>query len=276
MLGAMFIGAMNYGNNLALGFAFLLAGLALTAMHHAHRNLAGLCVRRAGCEPVFAGQTARFRFVIENRARLPRFELTLQNAGDDTFGASDPQRIDAGARATFDVLVPAERRGYLTLDQVQVASRHPFGLFRAWTYVHLEQHCIVFPRPAERGTPPEAFATDTGGAQDRARGGDDFAGLRGFQPGDSPRHIAWKVFARGQGLQVKMYAGTQVMSHLFDWDALDGLDAETRLSLLCRWIEDAHAAGRAFGLRIPGTHIPANVGAAHRQQCLTALALFEA
>ncbi len=36
-----------------------------------------------------------------------------------------------------------------------------------------------------------------------------------------------------------------------------------------------HNAGRAFGLRMPGVNIPPNVGAAHRQRCLTALALFE-
>lgn len=272
MVFAMFIGAMNYGNNLALGLAFLLGGVALTAMHYAHRNLAGLIVRRAGCEPVFAGQTARFRFALENPAKLPRYELTLANET----GEAEPQRIDAGARVILEVRVAAERRGRLTLDHARLISRHPFGLFRAWTYVHLEQRCIVYPRPAERGIPPTAFETDTGGAQDLSRGDEDFAGLRSFHPGDSPRHIAWKVFAREQGLQVKVYAGTQVVSHLFDWDALAGLDSETRLSLLCRWIEDAHAQGRAFGLTMPGVRIPPNVGAAHRQRCLTALALFEA
>jgi uncharacterized protein (DUF58 family) len=116
--------------------------------------------------------------------------------------------------------------------------------------------------------------TDTGGAQDLSRGDDDFAGLRSFHPGDSPRRIAWKAFAREQGLQVKVYAGTEVTSHLLDWDSLSGMETEARLSQLCRWVEDAYASGRAFGLKMPGTYIPANIGAAHRQRCLTALALF--
>ena len=73
-----------------------------------------------------------------------------------------------------------------------------------------------------------------------------------------------------------MYAGTAVTSHRFDWDSLPGLDVEARLSQLCRWIEDAHAAGQAFGLELPGVSIPPNIGPAHRQRCLTALALFEA
>ena len=40
-----------------------------------------------------------------------------------------------------------------------------------------------------------------------------------FIPGDSPRRIAWKAYAREQGLQVKVYAGTAVTSHSFDWDS---------------------------------------------------------
>jgi uncharacterized protein (DUF58 family) len=86
--------------------------------------------------------------------------------------------------------------------------------------------------------------------------------------------VAWKAFAREQGLLVKLYAGTAVTSHRFDWDALPGLDVEARLSQLCRWIEDAHAQGQAFGLKLPNLELPANIGLAHRQRCLTALALF--
>jgi hypothetical protein len=74
---------------------------------------------------------------------------------------------------------------------------------------------------------------------------------------------------------VKVYAGTAVTSHSLDWEALNGLGTEARLSQLCRWVEDAYAAGRAFGLRLPGLDIPPNVGPGHRQRCLTALALFD-
>ena len=117
--------------------------------------------------------------------------------------------------------------------------------------------------------------TDTGGAQDHALGDEDFTGLRAFQPGDSIRRIAWKAYARGQGLHTKQYAGTDVVSHVFDWDSLAGLDAESRLAQLCRWILDAHERGEAFGLRLPGIVIGLNVGAAHQERCLNELALFD-
>lgn len=272
MLFAMFLGAMNYANNLALGLAFTLGALGLTAMHYCHRNLAGIRLLSAACEPVFAGEVARFRIALENTAPLPRHELMISNE----YSAADPVRIDTADRAVLAIDLPAAHRGYLNLDHFEISTRHPFGLFRAWAYLHMELRCVVYPRPAARGIPAPPLETDTGGAQDSVRGDEDFAGLRSFHPGDSPRRIAWKAYAREQGLHVKVYAGTAVTSHMFDWDSLQNLGTEARLSQLCRWIEDAYAGGRAFGLKLPGIEVPPNIGPAHRQRCLTALALFDA
>lgn len=272
MLFAMFIGAMNYANNLALGLTFLLGSLALTAMHYAHRNLSGTLIRSATSESVFAGDTAKFHIALENAATVDRHEVTVANDQ----GIAKPLRVPANGRAVFELEVPAPRRGLLTLDHFEIVTRHPFGLFRAWSHLHMNMTCVVYPKPSPRGLSPPPVETDTGGAQDSRRGDEEFAGMRPFHPGDSPRRIAWKAYAREQGLQVKVYAGTAVTSHVLDWNALTGLGTEARLSQLCRWIEDAHGAGRAFALKLPGLEIPANVGQAHRQRCLTALALFEA
>ena len=271
MLFAMFLGAMNYANNLALGLTFMLGALGLTAMHYCHRNLAGLHIRSAASDPVFAGQTARFRIALENDAKVARHELVIANE----HGNATPARLEAGGRVVLQLEMPAPQRGLLKLDSFELTTRHPFGLFRAWAYLTMDLRCVVYPKPSPRGLPPPPFETDTGGAQDTTRGDEDFAGLRAFHPGDSPRRIAWKAYAREQGLQVKVYAGTAVTSHSFDWEALTGLGTEARLSQLCRWIEDAYAAGRAFGLRLPGLEIPPNVGPGQRQRCLTALALFD-
>jgi uncharacterized protein (DUF58 family) len=272
MVFAMFIGAMNYGNNLALALAFLLGALGLTAMHHCHRNLAGIRISSAVTEPVFAGQLAQFRVALENPSRVPRHEITIGN----DHGTAQPVRLDSNERAILEVNLPARRRGYLALEHFEISTRHPFGLFRAWSHVHTPMRCIVYPRPSERGLPPPPLETDTGGAQEAIRGDEEFAGFRTFHPGDSPRRIVWKAYAREQGLLVKVHAGTAVTSHLFDLDTTHGTNLEARLSQLCRWIEDAYAQGRAFGLRLPGTYIPPNIGPAHRQRCLTALAMFEA
>lgn len=270
MIFLMFLGSMNYANNLALGLTFILTAIGLVAMHHCQRNLAGVRIGGAASDSVFAGQTAKFAVALESDAPVPRYDITV--AADDS--ACEPTSISPRARSVVGVAMPAEVRGLLRLDHLQVSSNYPFGLFRAWTHVHVPMNCVIYPKLASPGLKPPPTETDIGGAQDSRRGDEDFAGLRTFNAGDSPRRIAWKAYARGQELQVKQYAGTAVTSHELDWESLTGLSVEARLSQLARWIEDAHADGRAFGLRLPGFEVPANVGAAHRQRCLTALALF--
>ena len=173
------------------------------------------------------------------------------------------------------LVLAAQRRGRVALERFVVSTSHPFGLFRAWAVVHPTYSAIAWPRPAARALNPPLTATDTGGAQSGAIGAEDFAGLRPFQAGDSLRRVAWKAYARGQGLYTKQFAGTDVVSHVFDYESLAGLPAESRLEQLCRWVLDAQERGEAFALRLPGTSIETNVGPAHRERCLNALALFE-
>src|SRR5689334_18047570 len=77
MVFVMFLGAMNYANNLALGLAFLLGALALVAMHYCHRNLAALRIGSGTNEAVFAGELATFKVALENSAPLDRREIVL-------------------------------------------------------------------------------------------------------------------------------------------------------------------------------------------------------
>ncbi|HKQ83757.1 MAG TPA: DUF58 domain-containing protein [Steroidobacteraceae bacterium] len=270
MVFAMFLGAMNYANNLALALSFLLGALGLVAMHHCQRNLAGVRLRIADSDSVFAGETARFHLAIENPATVARYAITAANDHSESAHVN----VSPDGRAVVELEVPSQRRGWLPLDLFQVSTRHPFGLFRAWTYVQLPAQCVIYPRLAPAGRAPPVHETDIGGVQNTRLGDEDFVGLRDFHAGDSPRRIAWKAYARSETLAVKQYAGSAVRSHSFDWNALDGLDTEARLSQLARWIEDAHAAGHAYSLRLPNERLATNIGVAHREQCLRALALF--
>jgi uncharacterized protein (DUF58 family) len=271
MVFAMLLGGLNYGNNLALAFGFLLAGLGLVTMHWCHGTLQGLALSLHATESAFVGRRVAFRILLGNPsvAPRPRIEVSAEAA---TPGLAD---VEPGGSTAAELQIPAVRRGPMFLRRFEVATRHPLGLFRAWAVVHPEYRAVAWPRPAARGRPPPAVETDTGGAQDRARGDEDFVGLKPFQLGDPLHRIAWKSYARGHGLHAKQFAGTDVTSYIFDWASLAGLDPEARLSQICRWVIDAHERGEAYGIRIPGSTIEANIGLAHRDRCLTALALFD-
>jgi uncharacterized protein (DUF58 family) len=272
MLFAMLLGGMNYNNNLGLALTFLLVSLGFVTMHHCHGTLRGLTLRLLATDSAFVGQAVKFRLLAENASAVarPRIELSVDGA------VTSIVDVPAGASAEAEIAIPAARRGRVALSRFEVATRHPLGLFRAWAVVHADYSAVAWPKPAQRSRLPPSVETDTGGAQDRSPGEADFAGLRPYQAGDSLHRIAWKAYARGLGLHTKQYAGTDVVSHVFDWDSLLGLDTEERLSQLCRWVLDADDRDEAYGLRLPGRLIDANVGSAHRSRCLSALALFEA
>ncbi len=270
MLFAMVMGSLNYANNLGLGLSFLLAALAVVAMQACHRNLETLVVREAGTDPPFAGQDAAFRLALTNPGGMPRRDLEASaNAA-----AAPPVTVDAAGNATLRLAVPTRRRGWVLLDRVEIATRFPYGLFRAWAVLHPGLRCLVYPTPAADAPPPPPAPGEAGGGAVR-RGEDDFAGLKDYHPGDPPRHIAWKAYARAGELLVKEFSGAAEPLPVFDLADAPGADLEARLSVLTRWIVDSHARGETFGLRLPGIEIPPEPGEAQRRRCLAALATFQ-
>jgi uncharacterized protein (DUF58 family) len=270
VLVLMLTGSINYQLSLGFILTFLLAGVGIAAMIHTFRNLAGLHVAAAKTASVFAGETARFGVSLRNPTRTPRYSVALTRDKTDAHVVDVPAAGDAIAIAS----IPAERRGRLSPGRLTLYTRFPVGIYYAWSYVELDTHCLVYPRPAPPGLPlPPLQASGAQGAG-HGHGHDDFAGLREYRPGDSPRHIAWKTAAREQVLLTKQFAGI-APSEL--WLTLDlvpqALGLEEKLSRLTRWILDAHAQRIAYGLKLPHATIDIGSGEAHRDRCLEALAL---
>ncbi len=269
MMFVMLLGAMNYNNSLGLAATFLLAGFGLVVMHHCHRSLAGLSVRYHGAEPVFAGQIAAFRVTLENPSRHRRLDVAVFYEG----GLAGCVDLDSGERRSIDIPVLAEQRGVLELDRFSLRCRYPAALFQSWAWIYCDMQCVVYPSPAEVAPAPPRGEDDAGASRESRDGDSDFAGLREYRRGDSPRHIAWKAYARSEELRVKSFTGNDDAPPLFDWTATHG-DTEQRLSQICRWIVDAQRAGRAFGLAMPSLNLAPSADARHVRDCLTALARF--
>jgi len=266
---AMLLGSLNYGANLGFALTFLLAGLALVAMHHCHNNLLGVTLRFAGAEPVFAGDDVRFRLNLQNASDRPRYDIVAE------CGASfdGPVDLNGGAGAVLHLPVPTARRGYVILPRLSLSTRYPGNLFRAWSWVHMEARCLVYPEPAPRGRALPSGEEELGARSVRNREDDDFVGLREATRTDPPRRLAWKAFARNEQLLAKEFAGGADRPCLFDFDSLGGLEVEARLSQLTRWCLDAAETGLSFGLILPERSIPLGSGERHLHGCLEALAL---
>lgn len=284
LLAVMFMAGMNYGNGLALLFTFWLVGFALVAMVQTQRGLAGTRLLGAIAQPAHAGDSVRLSVTVSGRN--PAADLTLEVDARDAPGASRTPADQAGAGTSRDATdsstdngilqldIPVRRRGRWRSPPLLLASTAPFGLFRTWTWLQLDVATLVYPRAAGARQPPES-AGEQGGSQHRMQGHDDFAWLRDFREGDSPRQVAWKAYARGQPLLVREYHGEGARQQEFDYETLHGLDVEARLSQLTRWILDASAREQAWVLRLPGSPPLAGEGPAHLSECLARLALFD-
>jgi uncharacterized protein (DUF58 family) len=269
LLLVMLLAGLNYSNSMALLITFLLAGFGLIAMHLCHRNLVGTVVQSIHTIDAFAGEHGRLLVTLENAADSAR--IGLECATDDSDRVLIDVAADSPARA--DVAIPLARRGRYPIGRVKLSTAFPFGLFRAWTWVHVPLAVLAWPVPRGRREPPPEAASG-GNAPSVLRGGDEeWAGLREFRDGDSPRQVAWPAYARGRGLLVKTYESPAAHHRIFDLAALPGADVEQRLEQLSAWIVAAHARGERYGLRIGGRELAPDSGKEHRARCLNGLAL---
>lgn len=269
----MLIGSINYSLSLGYGLTFLLAGTGIVSMLHTWRNLAHIEVRPAKSEPVFAGDRARFCILVNNPGRLPRLSLAIEFPDNDVTLFDAPQGTETEVR----VRLPASRRGLLRPGRFRMSTTYPIGLFYAWANVELEMTCLVYPAPEAALTAFPVARSTSGRGGAAGRGDEDFAGLREYRPGDSPRRIAWKAVAHSEAIVTKLFAGSPSAAELwFDLaDTPASIGLERRLSRLTRWVLEAHVAALHFGLRLPGIEIAPASGTTHRNRCLEALALYQ-
>lgn len=269
MLFVMWLAAINYGNSLIFAFTFLLASVALVSILHTFRNLRGLHVTALLPEPVFAGEIATFPLQLQNTGRTQRPAVGLEWKRN----LEDLTDIPAQGHASLLLRQATQRRGWLEPPRVRIFTIFPLGLFHAWSALDLDQRCLVYPAPEAGAVPPASDGSSNSGTRQASSGQDDFQELRRYRPGDSPRHLAWRVIARGQEPQTKVFGGEGLSPVWLDWHSLAHLTTEARIARLCRWVLDAEAAQQRYGLRLPGIEIKPGLGAEHRARCLRALAL---
>lgn len=279
VLAAMWYAAISQSNSVAYLLMFFLGSLVMVSAIHAHFALVGLGLRVGRIEPVFAGENVLVPVEVLNPSRRPRHAIHLapnghvfQEAAHVNVGRLEPE----GTRAA-ELTLPTGRRGRYTPGRLALTTVYPLGFFRAWRYEPAGSEYLVYPAPAGVLPLPEGLAVTADAVTGRGGGGDDYAGVRAYQPGESQRHVDWRAVSRGQPLLIKQFTGTGSRRIWLDFGELAALpDTEARLSQLSQWVVTAEAQGYAYGMRLPGFEAEPSRGHSHRNRCLAALALFEA
>jgi uncharacterized protein (DUF58 family) len=263
--------ATNYENNVVFAITCLLTALFLVGILQSFINMSGLSITFVNAAPVFTGETLSIDVMLSQKYSRYRDGVMFSFAGGEIASAS--MQGKENVRVRLSVLAP--KRGRFNTGRLQVESVYPLGLLRVWTKIDLNISCLVYPRPVFDSYEDLMTSSRGKGALYKAEGSEDFVGLKHYQPGDSLKRVAWKQYAREQGLYAKHYADYQDEQSWLDWDALSGLDRESRLSVLTGKLLKVAAATQHYGLRLPNIEIAPDSGEHHKVKILKELALFE-
>jgi uncharacterized protein (DUF58 family) len=283
LLFVMLLGSINYSNSLGYFLTFLLASVAVVAIFHTYNNLLHLSIGPAICAPVFAAEPSEkqknntinnsksgFTVQIDNRGFAARFSLQAFTAKDYI----SIQDIDKNSLNTLYLQHRYKQRGQLPLPRFTLETRFPFGLFRAWTFVELDQTQLVYPKPANDTTLPIKNTGHSTGQKQENSGTEDFKSLRTYVEGDPLQHVHWKSYARHHTMQTKEFSDTTADDLWLNWSDTTATGTENKLSQLTRWVLLADTANLAYGLHLPGITIKPTSGQQHLHSCLKQLALF--
>jgi uncharacterized protein (DUF58 family) len=154
---------------------------------------------------IMAGQSTTLSYTLKNIGRFPTYNLCV------TFGAlpegieliRDDEvipRLGPDETTTATITIRPTRRGYFQIMQPTCRSSFPFNLFSFGTSDNAKENVIVLPAFYEFRMPTRGLdrQVHTGSARSAGRMGNttEYAGNRPFVPGDSPRRIDARAWAR--------------------------------------------------------------------------------
>lgn len=262
----------NYENNMVLGLAFFLTALFVVCIYHTFFNMSGLSLEVVRTTPCFLGEDGEVELRVFSRQGGDKENLKVRFEG----GRDVTVDLIQDRSVVIKLFTEGLQRGWYTPPRLTVVSYYPLGIIRCWSWLILDAPLLVYPRPVAGSDIPLSQSSERQGDRLEEAGAEDFHGFKPYQIGVSPKHIAWKHYARGQGLFSKEYASYRERQVWLDWDALEGLGTEARLSRLCYWVIKLAGEQQPYGLRLPGVAVPPALGVEHKHRVLKVLALYRA
>lgn len=154
---------------------------------------------------VVAGQSAQFRYTLTNVARVPAYDLSLRfidlpETIEQVAGPEMIARLGPGESTQVCLTILARRRGNHSIRLPMCESSFPFNLLSFGSFRKDRQTLTVLPvfyRLQMRLMQVNAQSRcGVAGFAGRAEVSPEYAGNRPFLPGDSPRRIDTRAWAR--------------------------------------------------------------------------------
>ena len=154
---------------------------------------------------IMAGQSTPLRYVLKNVGRFPAYHLhvrfgTLPKGIEHISDEQIISRLGPDETIAVTITIRPMRRGYYQIKQPTCQSSFPFNLFRFGTSHHASEILTVLPAFYAIQMPIRGFYRQVhiGSSRPAGRMGNsnEYAGNRPFLPGDSPRQIDARAWAR--------------------------------------------------------------------------------
>lgn len=208
---AVGLAAILRGSNLLFAVFCAMAGILVSSAWLTRRSARALSVtlRLPDGVPVAEPLTIECRVLNRSRslaAAALRLSVALSHEGKPWPLQPVPAHAawvppGGGARALLSAIAPV--RGWSVAGPATVTLAFPPGLVEATVVLPAEERTLILPRRGivpRRMIPAALARTDPLAAVAAVSAGDDeFAGIREFRVGDSPRRIHWKLSGRVPG-----------------------------------------------------------------------------
>jgi len=268
LMVAMFIGSLNFNNNMGLMTTFIVAAVALNSTLLTFRNLNRLELRHGSARPVHAGRPIHWQLDVVNPGLRKREGLILTAAVP-----SPPVTVEAASSSRIGVELAPRARGWHKPGRLRLETTQPLGLFRAWTWLEPGAPFLVWPTPVAGAPPlPGGDGNQPVPQRDSPADGDEFHSLRRWREGDALHRIAWKASQRHQTLLSRDFRREQSRDVTIRLDQVPAATLEERISIATAWILRARAQNRTWSLVIGARQFGPGRDDAHQHACLRALA----
>lgn len=252
----------NYQNNLILLVMYLMLSLFLLSIVLTYQNMSMLQLQCHTTTELFSGDSGYVS--IRLRSDKPHYMLQMGFVA---------QPVVELPELTDNVALPltAVGRGCFTLPRIKISSVYPFGLWRSWSYVALQQKYWVYPAMLAGQQLTDFSQQDTTGQQNPQPGDT----IQPYRSGDSLRYLLWKRLARdpyNPVVRQEQYS-PQPDPHWVEVPALSGEAKERALSQACQQLVTLAQGNAIYGLKLPLVEVAQSTGPAHLQRCLQELAL---
>ncbi|WP_036737719.1 DUF58 domain-containing protein [Persephonella sp. IF05-L8] len=265
------VAAVNTGNNLV----YLIVSAMLSFMgisgFFGRKNIDKLQIELKFPEEIYADVETPVKIVIKNQKRfLPSFLLKISINNQK----SVVPYIDPSGEFDLHLTLKYNRRGWHTLEFIEVCSVFPFNFFTRCKETPVNQKFIIFPKPEKCNllvlyTSKKSvgdYPSDIIGTQG------ELLSIKDYSPGDPLKLVHWKATAKTGQLKTKELTEETVRPVLIDFDNVNIPNVEKRISCITYSILQMYKEGIPFGLKIGSILFPPEFSTANKVKILTALA----